>query len=354
MLVSYIARRGKDRMRATFKRIVLVLPILVMMLSSVQTAYSSGLVLTINAGKSHNLGENIIINGTLTLDGSPVPDGLVAVQVNNPRGDDPDHLFIMRTLNTGSEPAGPWSVNITEAYACDIDGNPMTSFRTGRAAGFKVTVRNYDASPQDVIATLSLYDSSGNPFATLLMINQTLEAYQTISSHNWIEEIIPIDASIGTAHLYAVAMTNWPQYGGVAWCPEKSSTFSITGSGGGGAATSESPKTSASLSMAPGNFSTSFRTSGNGGLLGNYTIHGTSWYSLSYAISKETFEAVLIADVNKDGTVDILDISLIIDAFMTSPGGHNWNPAADINHDNTIDMLDISFAIDEFLKWGQY
>lgn len=54
-------------------------------------------------------------------------------------------------------------------------------------------------------------------------------------------------------------------------------------------------------------------------------------------------------DVNGDGKVDMLDISIIIDAFLSSPGQPNWNSDADINSDNSIDMLDVSIAIDHFL-----
>jgi hypothetical protein len=342
VLVPYIAGKERNRMRKTVEKTVLIIPMLIVIFSLVQTAYPAGLVLTITAKKSYNLGETIVINGTLAFDGSPVPDGLVAVQVNAPGSDDPDHRFIMRTLNTGSEPAGPWPVEILEAYACDIDGNPLSSFRRGRAAGFKVTVRNNGASSQPVIATLNLYDSSGIPFAALLMINETLGPYHTLSSRNWMEEAIPGDAALGTAHLYAVALTDWPQYGGIAWCPEKSSTFAIT---------LDAPEP---LSTAPGNFSLPFRISDNGGRLGNYTLHATSWYNMSYATSLKTFEVALIADVNRDGTVDMADLSIIIDAFMSTPGSQSWNPAADIIKDNSVDMSDISVGIDEFLKWGQY
>jgi len=353
VLASYTARKEKDRMRETSKRAISFFPILlVIMLSSVQTAYPSGLVLTITQGGPYNLGENIVVNGTLTSNSLPVPDGLVTVQVNTPRGDDPNNLFFMRTLTTGSEPSGPWSVEILEAYACDLDGNPMSSFRRGGAAGFQVTVRNNDASSQFVMAILSLCDSSRIPFATLLMINKTVEQYQTISARRWIEEMIPANAATGVARLYAVALINWPQSGGVAWCPEKSSNFTITLGSGGGVATGESQETP-SLSTTPGNFNVSFRTSDNGGILGNYTIHATSWYNMSYVSSQETFQAILVADVNGDKVVDMADISMIIDAFMTTPGSPNWNPSADINKDNSVDMSDISMAIEQFLKWGQ-
>ena len=55
-----------------------------------------------------------------------------------------------------------------------------------------------------------------------------------------------------------------------------------------------------------------------------------------------------LGDVNGDGSVDMADISLIIDNFMTSPP--NWNPNCDVNNDLSIDMVDISLAIDHFMQ----
>jgi hypothetical protein len=56
-----------------------------------------------------------------------------------------------------------------------------------------------------------------------------------------------------------------------------------------------------------------------------------------------------LGDVNGDGKVDMLDVSIIIDAFLSSPGQPNWNSNADTNNDNSIDMADISIAVDHFL-----
>jgi hypothetical protein len=53
-------------------------------------------------------------------------------------------------------------------------------------------------------------------------------------------------------------------------------------------------------------------------------------------------------DVTGDLWVDMQDISIIIDWFMTSPP--TWNPICDINNDLSIDMADISIAIDNFMQ----
>jgi hypothetical protein len=47
-------------------------------------------------------------------------------------------------------------------------------------------------------------------------------------------------------------------------------------------------------------------------------------------------------DLNGDGIVNILDISLCAGAFGTTPGQPRWNTAADVNDDRVVNILDIS------------
>ena len=69
-------------------------------------------------------------------------------------------------------------------------------------------------------------------------------------------------------------------------------------------------------------------------------------------------------DITEDESiwVNMQDISILIDAFMSSPGadGKYWHtppciycphsPNCDVNNDNSIDMADISLAIDHFMQ----
>jgi nitrous oxidase accessory protein NosD len=55
-------------------------------------------------------------------------------------------------------------------------------------------------------------------------------------------------------------------------------------------------------------------------------------------------------DINGDGTVDMLDVSIVADAFLSNPGDPHWNPDADINYDGTVDMADVSIVIDHFME----
>ena len=55
-------------------------------------------------------------------------------------------------------------------------------------------------------------------------------------------------------------------------------------------------------------------------------------------------------DINSDGVVDGMDITIVARAFGSNPGDPRWNPIADQNEDNTIDGLDIVSIAKNFGK----
>jgi hypothetical protein len=57
----------------------------------------------------------------------------------------------------------------------------------------------------------------------------------------------------------------------------------------------------------------------------------------------------LMGDANCDGSVDMADISICIDAFMTDPTGPSWDIRCDLNTDSSIDMADVSFMLGAFM-----
>ena len=50
----------------------------------------------------------------------------------------------------------------------------------------------------------------------------------------------------------------------------------------------------------------------------------------------------LIADLNNDGGVDIVDVAISASAFGTEPGDLRWREEADVNDDNKINILDLA------------
>jgi hypothetical protein len=334
------------------KSIFIISAILILLTSALaaQTVSGSSLVLTINSEEYYNLGDGIIIDGTLMLDGSPVSDGLVFVQINDPE----DSAFLVRAVETGPT-ADDWRVEIIDAFTCDSVGTPKSNFQPGGSFGFEVTVRNNDAVSQHVLVLLTLCYSNGMPFATEIIMDGTVDPLQETSHRRWwAQGYIPSGAPLGTCYAYTVASDDWTQYGGIAWCPEEVVPFNIVSSAlASTSATNIEKDTKPRLQSAPGHFNVSFLISGHGGMLGTYTVFATSWYEFAYiASNQKTFEGVLIADVVEDGVVDMADISAVIEAFLATPQDPNWNPRADIIVDEIVDMADISIVIDDFLREG--
>jgi hypothetical protein len=49
----------------------------------------------------------------------------------------------------------------------------------------------------------------------------------------------------------------------------------------------------------------------------------------------------IIGDLDHDGDVDIVDISILIAAYNSTPSAPNWRPEADLNGDNVVNIFDV-------------
>lgn len=58
----------------------------------------------------------------------------------------------------------------------------------------------------------------------------------------------------------------------------------------------------------------------------------------------------LFGDLNFDGTVNIVDISIIACSYGSTPEDEKWNPRADVNHDEEVNIVDIATVAVEFGK----
>lgn len=76
------------------------------------------------------------------------------------------------------------------------------------------------------------------------------------------------------------------------------------------------------------------------------TVHATT---MSYSKNYPGFLQITCpGDVNGDGKVDIIDMSLVSAHFGTKIGDANYLPAADLNHDGKIDIVDLSIVSSHF------
>lgn len=59
-----------------------------------------------------------------------------------------------------------------------------------------------------------------------------------------------------------------------------------------------------------------------------------------------------VGDVNGDGKVNLVDLSIVLKAMGTRPGQRYWNPAADVNGDRHVDLCDLFIVIRAISKGG--
>jgi hypothetical protein len=55
-------------------------------------------------------------------------------------------------------------------------------------------------------------------------------------------------------------------------------------------------------------------------------------------------------DINKDGKTDLLDLTIACLAYSTTPNSPSWNPAADIDKNGIVNLLDISIITSHYCE----
>jgi hypothetical protein len=75
----------------------------------------------------------------------------------------------------------------------------------------------------------------------------------------------------------------------------------------------------------------------------------TGVYDFSFDMVLEG-RAFFLGDINRDGSVNIDDVAMVMIAIWTVPADSNWNPKADLDEDGVIDIDDLSLMCLEFGK----
>jgi len=328
------------------KKIVVGTSILINFLlvtSLIYNVKSSALIITLSSSKEkYTIAETITLNGTLTLDGAPVSDALVTIQINLPNG----ALWVVRTKPTGTT-IKTWPLEIVDATLYS-----GTSVRRGYSAGFNVTIRNNEIVERQYTLMVNVFYANSVPFVIEEIIVDTIGPYEnkTISSQYLIS--IPGNAPVGKATAYFNIITDLPANGGFAYGSEKLLTFNITDSGGG---TPVSPVEEPEPSN--GTYTLKLKTPSTYAILGNYSVYTLTSYPPYKVSSTCTFKIFLRGDITgpygyPDGKCDIRDVALVAKAYGSFPGDSNWNPIADLYVDNKIDIRDIAIVAFDYGKVG--
>lgn len=81
----------------------------------------------------------------------------------------------------------------------------------------------------------------------------------------------------------------------------------------------------------------------------NIIVTGAIYYIIPQKLSdfltiKYRSRTPLITDLNNDGTVNILDVTIVATAFRTKPGDERWNETADLDKNGVINILDVAMV----------
>jgi hypothetical protein len=317
-------------MRRNVAIILSLLTILTIIYTTCEVS-ASWIAITVETDKAiYNVGEKVTVNGTVVFDGQPLTNTLVAIEV-----DDRTMPILYRTVNTGSDPAGPFKIEILNAFLGDINRNPVTNAKAGSTYWIWIVYKNNEANPVRAGLTFTIIDSTNSPMlALMLRLGDLPTGGPWYDSYQW---TIPSDAKLGTATVYGNAYTDYPKNGGIPHCPEKSSTFNIVSS----SSTSQSLSSqSVKTTQTSGSYSLNFNIPKTGARLGNYNVYATTFKWDLKDMETTIFTVTLLGDINGDLVVNAKDAVILGRAFGSSQGNPNYNPNADLNKDGQINAKD--------------
>jgi len=293
----------------------------------VNPSFAVDFTITVETDKlTYTAGETVTVSGNLTLNGGPVPDALIALQIEG------FNMAIFRTLFTGTTPpelvgdlnedgtvdifdvviiaaafgsvlgdpnwdqradirednivdifdmvklavnygkveGGRRGVRISDVFFAEATGNRVTTVTKGRQYWIWINVTNSELYPINSTIAFTVYDSNNVPIYALASSGEVGPGGPYYVMHSW---TIPDNMELGIGRIYASAFSKEPKNFGYAQCLEKSSGFEV--------ASALVLKLAGEAFYASGESPTGFATSFNipaSGASGNYTVYACSFY----------------------------------------------------------------------------
>jgi len=239
------------------------------------------LEMTIATSKQeYNQRDRVVISGSLRYNFQPVSDVLVALQVDDPRG----NPLVYRALPTGGTPILDSGIEIQSVTPIDRDtAVPKTFFKTGTWSAFNVTIKNNGPQSVAAFATLTMFDGNMAPLVSLPTGVSLFPRSSTSWYPSW--RIDTLWAYIGPAKAVVNVFSDVPSSGGVPLSLEAAASFGIVR---GDISPSSVPPPPQEPSPQPGTFNTTFRF-GPDPLPSSYTVYASALKSGLPALRNTTF-----------------------------------------------------------------
>lgn len=168
---------------------------------------------------SYHLRQPMIIFGNLTSNGSPVDTALVALQIEDSRG----NPFYFRTIPIGN-PSEEWSADITGVWLTDLNGSSLAESTPNSNAKAHMAVKNNLMNQIDVVTTVTVCDENLIPFYCAWAAS-TLSALESTTS-SW-EFYIPEWVKPGKAVVFMNLYNQLPENQGTPYTREETAYFHI-------------------------------------------------------------------------------------------------------------------------------
>ncbi len=255
---------------------------------------------TVSAGKAvYNIVEDVYVYGRVTADGVPVANATVALEVLDPTSSP----AVVRTLSTNSSGQYDLSFRLpSEAVAGSYAVNVTCNYGGGRATN--TTSFGVEKS-----------------FPLLIAVNMGRSTYKVGDTVGIYGSVTRGGAGVANA-LVAVEVED----------PGSSPiVIRVLGTDSGGS------------------YSLSFQLPSSAPL-GTYLVNVTASFGDQVGVDDTSFQVkqVIAADINGDGKVNILDITLVAQAWGSHSGEPRWNPKCDLDGNGVINIIDITMVAREY------
>lgn len=291
---------GPKRLNKETRRASVLFVFLVALVFLQGTCSALVVSVTVSAGKAvYNIVEDVYIYGRVTADGAPVANATVALEVLDPTSSP----MVIRTLSTNS--SGQYDLNFRlplEASAGSYAVNVTCNYGGGRATN--TTSFGVEKS-----------------FPLLIAVNMGRSSYK-------VEDTVGIYGNVtlgGAGVANALVAVEVEDPGGSPIVVRVLGTDSN------------------------GSYSLSFQLPSSA-RLGTYIVNATASFGDQVGADDTSFQVrqVIVADINGDTYVDILDITLVARAWGSSLGDPRWDPRCDLDGSGTINIIDITMVAREY------
>ena len=261
---------------------------------------SSTLSISVETSKpSYYMGEPIIAYGILKSGDSPVQDGLVAFEVQDPASSS----LVTLTLQT------------------DVNGVYNVTFELSEEAPLGTYA----------IYVSSTYENETATNSTTFSLNQFIITVETDKSSYRVGESVYVSGKL----ILNNATVQDGLVGFEVQNPDHNTIMLVT-----------------LQTDSNGTYGITFKLASDS-KLGNYTVYVSSTVHNAKGVNSTSFEALpkaLSTDINGDGVVNILDIALVAKAYGSYPGHPRWNPAADLDGNEIVNILDVARVAKDYGK----